>query len=304
MFYFLYLLIATLLPTVLADGCDPTILGYENGREVYCSGRAEGWSGGILWGSTCRKGSDNCPCGGDGCYGDGWEGTLRKCRSAINSDKDFCYTRETHVTYCQQGQQRVGWGCNANSWECTGGTCQRCPTNTYSTLRHLKCQGCSSCSGTKYIKNYCWPGSEVLAGHDTECEDCPSGSACTNGGKVLCYAGYFCNNGIMTPCDSSLAMICDSTGMSQALEGCRRGHKFSSGLCIPCPSETYLSMGGSDLSHKITTCTPCAAGSFQASTGSSACTPCTPGTFRSLDMGALQCLPCNSGKYQTSYELL
>ena len=164
------------------------------------------------------------------------------------------------------------------------------------------------------------------------CDICPPGYS-TNGLTAQtqcalpnCAAGSILNGTACMPCpvDTFIAtqgaLAClpcgpftstyGQTGMTACLQICTYGQYVSNNTCGSCSPGYYQNATNTN----TTSCTPCAGGSFSATSGaftcllcpagtrstaaSSACTPCAPGTYGNTT-GAAACTPCPAGTTST-----
>lgn len=298
------IIIMSMLPvSVEATECDPSTTAYSNLKNTYCAGREDGFDKGSWNKDGCQAQSNGrqCPCS---CYN--YDGVMKKCKSGYDENKGFCYNQELNCANCLHGQGRYNCGCNTDTWECGPGTCEACPDGTYSA-NGVSCFSCGTYEDGFYISTPCFKGAPGHPGQNTVNTACPAGYSCIVGQKVACDIGYYCEGGARQPvqCDESKAQICDVSGMSATVTGCRAGFRYDTGSnrlkCTPCNAGEYLEIGiGGGLSHTSPTCNACPEGKYQNSMGAGSCVPCSPGTYRIASMDAATCTPCFEGSHQTS----
>ena len=159
---------------------------------------------------------------------------------------------------------------------------------------------------------------------------CSKGTYASLQGATACISaspGYYVSSPSatsQTPCPAGLH---SSTGASSCTTACTAGtYNSTSSQCspvnpgyysktgtpIPCPRGTFSSMAGASMCgscaagtfnnligmSSISACTPCASGSYSASSigSSSTCTLCTPGLYTAVS-GSTSCTRCQIGKY-------
>ncbi|MBO5375854.1 MAG: InlB B-repeat-containing protein, partial [Bacilli bacterium] len=204
-----------------------------------------------------------------------------------------------------KGNHTVYYGSTSSCVTCTAGkyslegagSCSSCPTG-YTSAEGATAQ--NKCYITvadgKYLQNAndtiqaaCPAGTfkaqhNVYYGSASSCSTCATGTFSTGGAKVC------------TTCPTGYTSAAGSTAASQCKITCNGGYVASSGAkCTACPAGT--SKGSHTVSYGSTSsCSSCAAGTYNTTTGNSSCTSCPAGSYCT---GGTHKAACAANTYST-----
>jgi len=169
-------------------------------------------------------------------------------------------------------------------------SCAKCASNQYKASGQTSCQSCPE--NTESV-----PGSTSLA--SCVSTGCPAGSYGSDSQTcTLCISGKYkatTDRSLCTNCPENSHSDVGSTALSDCI--CNAGSTGpNGGSCALCATGKYKESAEDDPAGS--TCTPCTAGTYSSSSGSSTCTLCITGTYSSSS-GRAECDKCGSGKYST-----
>ena len=202
--------------------------------------------------------------------------SCKLCPAAYFSVLDF----STSCTECPAGKFSASVGSSR---------CTNCSAGFYAVGRNLSCAECSAGTFAAFegssVCLQCAPGRFAMSPASTICEQCPLGTYQDLAGTSICKQ---CAFGTSTP-------SMEATASSECLQYCPPGtfspengvEKGSNGVssCLPCAPGSYNPF------LKMTACLFCPPGKFEASTRSTACKECGVNTF-SDRANTSSCQPC------------